>query len=66
MQTQTQIENKIIYSLRVNMELQKRGFIPLTAMPNPNNLRLICWVYEKTDALVAALDEIIGGGGKSL
>lgn len=43
------------------MELQKRGFIPLTAMPNPNNLRLICWVYEKTDTLIAALDEIIGG-----
>lgn len=61
MQNQTQIKNKIIYSLRVNMELQKRGFIPLTAMPNPNNLRLICWVYEKTDQLIEALDEIIGG-----
>lgn len=61
MQNQTQIKNKIIYSLRVNMELQKRGFVPLTAMPNPNNLRLICWVYEKTDQLIEALDEIIGG-----
>ena len=61
MQNQTQIKNKINYSLRVNMELQKRGFVPLTAMPNPNNLRLICWVYEKTDQLIEALDEIIGG-----
>lgn len=61
MQNQTQTENKIIYSLRVNMELQRRGFIPLTAMPNPNNLRLICWVYEKTDKLIEALNEIIGG-----
>ena len=61
MQNQTQLKNKIIYSLRVNMELQKRGFVPLTAMPNPNNLRLICWVYEKTDQLIEALDEIIGG-----
>ena len=53
--------NKIIYSLRVNIELLKRGFVPIVSMPNPTNNKWICWVYEKTDNFDKALDEIMGG-----
>lgn len=56
--------NKIIYSLRINIELLKRGFVPVISMPNPNNPKLMCWVYEKTDRFIATLDEIIGGQSK--
>lgn len=56
--------NKIIYSLKINIELQKRGFVPIISMPNPNNPKLMCWVYERTNSFTAALDEIIGGCGK--
>jgi hypothetical protein len=59
-----QMSNKIIYSLRIHIELQKRGFVPILAMPNPNNPKLMCWVYDKTEEFINTLDEIIGGGRK--
>ncbi len=53
---------KIIYSMRVMLQLQAKGFKYLTIMPNPQHPEYNCWVYELTDELCAALDEILGGG----
>ena len=54
--------NKIIYSLRVNIELQKKGFKPITTMENPYKPGLFCWVYEKTPEFVIALNDILKEG----
>ena len=54
-------KTKIIYALRVHIELQRRGFNYITEMRNPKNLHFNCWVYELTEALESALDEILGG-----
>ena len=58
---QNQYKNKIIYSMRINIELQKRGFKPVLSMPNPYKESLVCWVYEETEDFLIALDEILGG-----
>lgn len=53
---------KIIYSLKVHIELQKRGFSPLVEMKNPNNPRYNCWVYAETTDLLSAFDAVLKGG----
>jgi hypothetical protein len=53
---------KIIYSLKIHIKLQGKGFKYLTEMKNPMNSRFNCWVYEETPALLAAFDEIIREG----
>lgn len=53
---------KIIYSMRVMLQLQAKGFQYLTIMPNPQHPEYNCWVYELTEELEKALDEILGGG----
>ena len=50
---------KVIYSLRIYIELDKKGFKPIATMPNGHKPHLMCWVYEKTDEFVKALDEIM-------
>ena len=52
---------KIIYALRIHVELQKRGFNYITEMRNPKNPHLNCWVYELTEELERTLDELLGG-----
>lgn len=51
---------KIIYSLRICLELDKRGFRPISSMPNPYKKNFVCWIYDKTDSFSRVLDEIIG------
>ena len=51
---------KIVYSLKVHIELQRRGFTFLTEMKNPNNPRFNCWVYAATTDLLAAFDALVG------
>lgn len=53
---------KVIYSLRIHLLLQERGFKVLTEMKNPQNPGLNCWVYERTPQLFDTLDELLGGG----
>ena len=53
---------KIIYSLKLHIELQKQGFTPLTEMKNPHNQRFNCWVYAETPDLLAAFDAALKGG----
>ena len=55
---------KIVYSLRVHIELQRRGFTFLTEMKNPNNPRYNCWVYAATPEFLAAFDEALRGGDR--
>lgn len=50
---------KIIYSLSIHLELQRRGFKFLTEMKNPRNQNFNCWVYEETPELVKTFDEIL-------
>lgn len=53
---------KIIYSLRIHLELQEMGFKYLTEMKNPQNMRFNCWVYEATPQLLEAFDNILTSG----
>ena len=53
---------KIIYSLKIHIELQKQGFIYLTEMKNPNNQRFNCWVYAATPELLKAFDTLVREG----
>lgn len=55
------LKKKIIYSLRIYLELTERGFQPITTTQNPQKPYLMCWIYDKTPELIKALDEIIGG-----
>ena len=50
---------KIIYSLRIHLALQQQGFVYLTEMKNPQNMRFSCWVYEATPELLAAFDALL-------
>lgn len=50
---------KIVYSLRMHLELQEKGFKCLTEMKNPQNIRFNCWVYEETPEFMKAFDEYI-------
>lgn len=52
---------KIIYSLRIHLALQERGFICKTEMKNPGNQRFNCWVYDETEELLKAFDELVKG-----
>ncbi len=53
---------KIIYSLKIHIELQRQGFECLTEMKNPNKPQYNCWVYAATPDFLAAFDAAIEGG----
>ena len=53
--------NKIIYSIKVMKALVERGFIPIATIPNPQNSKFNCWVFEVTDDFQQILDEIMEG-----
>lgn len=55
---------KIIYSLKLHIALQKRGFICLTEMKNPHNPQYNCWVYAATPELLTAFDALLKGGSR--
>lgn len=40
---------KIIYSMRVMLQLAERGYKPLTTMPNPQHPEYNCWIFEVTE-----------------
>lgn len=56
-----QYQNKIIYSMRINIELQKKGLKPILSMPNPYKENLVCWVYEETEEFIEAFNQIMEG-----
>lgn len=51
---------KIIYSLRVYLELKEKGIVPVATTENPKKSNFICWIYDKTPELDIALKEIMG------
>ena len=53
--------NKIIYSLRIMLDLVEAGFIPFTTMPNPKYPQYDCWIFKRSEEFDAALDCILGG-----
>lgn len=46
------VKYKIIYSLKIHIALQNKGFNYITEMKNPNNSNFNCWVYEETPELL--------------
>lgn len=52
---------KIIYSLRIHLALQKKGFKCETEMKNPMKPMFNCWVYKITPQLLEAFDELVKG-----
>jgi len=56
---------KIIYSLRIRLELRKRGFEPLIELINPYKQYLKCWKFLDTEEFEIALSEIMREGKKN-
>ena len=52
---------KVVYSLKIHIYLQQKGFVPLTEMKNPNKPCFNCWVYAETPDFLAAFDAAIRG-----
>ena len=55
-------KSKIIYSMKIMKQLLAKGIFPKSTKRNPTKPNYFCWVYEVTDDLIAALDEIFEGG----
>lgn len=53
---------KTIYSLRIRVELLRRGFEPLAELNNPYKPHLKCWRYLDSSEFEKALSEIMTGG----
>lgn len=54
------MKDKIIFSLKVMKELKKKGIIPLLETDNIKKPGFKCWVYEGTEELYNALNDIMG------
>ena len=55
---------KIVYSLRIHIALQQKGFTYITEMKNPQNQKFNCWVYAATPDLLAAFDALMREGSR--
>ena len=53
---------KVVYSLRMELALEKLGFKAVSVMPNPRIPAFNCWVYEETPAFLEAFDKFIREG----
>ena len=53
--------NKIIYSLKVMVQLVEMGNIPILTMENPKYPEYKCWVFEMPEKLRHDLDIVLGG-----
>ena len=52
---------KTIYSLRVYLQLRKKGIMPILECESPYKKGYKCWVYELSEEVQEALNEILGG-----
>ena len=59
----TNVNYKIVYSLKIHIGLQARGFQCVTEMQNPNNKQFNCWVYEDTPEFRQAFYVLAAKGG---
>lgn len=53
---------KIVYSLKIHLELQKRNIPYILEMKNPRQPNFNCWVYDLTPQFQKAFDEILEKG----
>lgn len=53
---------KVIYSLRIRIELQQKGFEPIMELINQYNPHFKCWRYIDSPEFEQALNEIRTGG----
>lgn len=51
---------KIIYTLKLMVQLVEMGHQPVTAMPNPRHPNLTCWVFKNTEEFQRDLSLILG------
>ena len=51
---------KVVYSLRIHIALQQQGFPCLVEMKNQKNPHLNCWAYEATPDFLTAFDALVG------
>ena len=54
---------KIVYSLKLHIALMKQGFHYVTEMRNPKDVRYSCWVYEATPEFLEAFDNLLKEAG---
>ena len=54
---------KIIYSLKLHIALRQLGFKYVTEMRNPKDMRYSCWVYEATPEFLEAFDKLLREAG---
>lgn len=47
-----------VYTRRIALELRKLGFEIIRTDINPTHPQFECWVFEKTDALIAAFERL--------
>ena len=58
--TEQSSDFKIVYKMSLAMKLIKMGFTPITTMPNPNNNKFICWIFENTEEFRKAFNSCKG------
>ena len=54
---------KIVYSLKLHIALMKQGFQYVTEMRNPKDVRYSCWVYEASPEFLEAFDNLLREAG---
>lgn len=58
------LKTKIIYTLRIHIQLQLAGFVPLMEMKNPRNPNFTCWIYENTPEFNDFFEKILQEGSE--
>ena len=53
------MKTEIIYSIRVMKQLVSKGHIPIAMMPNPQNSKYNCWVFEVNEAFLRDRDQVL-------
>ena len=58
MNTKTNTEYRIVYVMKIAMDLIARGHIVLSTMPNPHKTMLTMWVFKQDDTLDADIEAL--------
>ena len=49
----------VVYKLSFAMALMKKGHKPIQTLPNPANLKFVCWVFEKTPEFIKDFEQLL-------
>ena len=55
------MKQEIIYSLRVMLELVKKGHNPVSSFPNPKNPKYLCWTFKWDETFQKDLEVVLRG-----